>query len=148
TAKEALRAKTRAAQSATAKSAEPARSSEAPKSETQAFDDRALAASWDDALSALREAGDAGPALVDAWANASNAAAIAAIADADAAPGPARKAARRALNVLKARGVAMPEKPRVAKLVEETPAVVEATLIPPDSSGAEAITISVRDPGG
>src|SRR5262249_1478156 len=140
TAKEALRAKTRAAQSATSTGGRAQRGAEteteAPKSEAASFDERALAASWDDALDAVRTAGGSAAALVDAWANASNATAVAAIAESDEAPGPARKAARRALNVLKARGVAIPERPRVARLAEESAAVLEATFIPSDSSGA------------
>ncbi|KYG07886.1 hypothetical protein BE21_26740, partial [Sorangium cellulosum] len=92
--------------------------------------------------------GDAAPALVDAWLGASNAEAIAAAAESEEASGTARKAARRALNVLKSRGAAIPTRPRVVRLAEERAEVVEATLIPPDSSGTEAIAITSRDTSG
>ncbi|HTN90675.1 MAG TPA: hypothetical protein VL242_43675, partial [Sorangium sp.] len=112
------------------------------------FDAEVLAAGWDRALEALRAAGDAAPALVDAWIGASNVEAIAAAAEAEDASGAARKAARRALNVLKSRGAAIPTRPRVVRLADDRAEVVEATLIPPDSSGTEAIAITSRDTSG
>jgi len=107
-----------------------------------------LAAGWDDAKNAAQRAGEAAPDLVEAWLAAGNVTAIAALADANDAPAAARKAARRAQSVLKARGTAIPERPRVARLAEEAQAVVEATLLPPDASGTIGISITSKDASG
>jgi len=148
TAKEALAAKAKAAQAkapkATVRTDEPAPAA----AETPAFDQAELTATWDAAIEAARKAGDRASALVDAWLAASNVEAIAAVSEADAAPGAARKNARRALNVLKSRGVAIPTKPRVARIDSRAEVAVEATFLPPDSSGTTAISITSRDGGG
>lgn len=148
TAKEALAAKTKAAQAKAPKA--PVRTDEpAPAAaESSAFDQADLTATWDAAIEAARKAGDRASALVDAWLAASNVEAIAAVADADAAPSAARKNARRALNVLKSRGVAIPTKPRVARIDSRAEVAVEATFLPPDSSGTTAISITSRDASG
>lgn len=147
TPKEALAAKTKAKQSSAAKpkaEGAPAR----PAEGQPAFDAEQLSAGWDRAVDALRAAGDAAAALVDAWAAANNAEAVAATAEADEAPSAARKAARRALNVLKARGVAIPTRPRVVRLAEDRAEAEEATLLPPDASGTSAITVTRRESSG
>ncbi|HEY4103691.1 MAG TPA: hypothetical protein VGM44_07355 [Polyangiaceae bacterium] len=102
-----------------------------------------LSASADSALSALKRAGDRASALVDAWLKAGNAAAINAAAE--RAEGPARKAARRGLNVLKARGVSIPTERRVTSLSgEKSPEIEEALLLAPDSSGSVCMAITSR----
>lgn len=161
TPKEALSAKARAAQATKGGKAE-APKAEAPKTEAPApadasgqaaeatssvFDEGALAATWEGAKETLKRVGDKALSLVDAWLGGSNAAAIAATAEADDAPGPVRKAARRALNVLKARGIAIPSKPHVAR-VEAKADVLEAAFIPPDATGTTSITITSRDSSG
>ena len=66
--------------------------------------------------------------------------------------GLARKAARRGLNVLKARGVTIPEAPRTGRLVtapESSPGDArQAWLLPPDSSGTEGLVLAERQPSG
>jgi hypothetical protein len=104
------------------------------------------------ALDAVRAAGDQGEALVQAWLDKGNVAAIARIASLDAAPGRARKAARRAVNVLKSRGVAIPDasapapKPKAA--AAEEPEACTASYIPPDGSGMSFFSLTQRLPGG
>jgi hypothetical protein len=107
------------------------------------FDAKLLAAKASDALSSLAKAGAKAPALVEAWVKAGNAAAVAEAAE--RAEGAARKAARRGLNVLKARGVAIPEPIRVsavagAKSAEQT----EAFMLSPDSLGNVLIAVATR----
>src|SRR5687768_18447225 len=74
------------------------------------FDAGTLETSAERAPGAVNAAGERAAALVEAWVQAKNAAAVAAVAEDDKAPPSARKAARRGLNVLKARGVAIPER--------------------------------------
>ncbi|HEX2871336.1 MAG TPA: hypothetical protein VHP33_08770 [Polyangiaceae bacterium] len=107
------------------------------------FDGQLLSASAADALSSLSKAGPKAPQLVEAWVKAGNAAAVAEAAE--RAEGAARKAARRGLNVLKSRGVAVPEQARVSavtgpKSAEQT----EAFLLAPDSQGNVLIAITTR----
>ncbi len=75
-------------------------------------------------------------ALVQAWLANKNAAAIQAVAD--HGEGKARKAARRGLNVLKAKGVAIPEPLRPASQVGRETAV-RAWLLPPDGNGVRVV---------
>jgi hypothetical protein len=104
-----------------------------------------LEASDKSALSALTQAGSLAVELVEAWIKAGNAGAVNEVAEHGS--GPARKAARRGLNVLKARGIAIPETKRVASLAgtraEET---LEAFLLAPDSLGNILLTITARTP--
>jgi hypothetical protein len=158
TAKEMLSAKAKAAQASTQKAktaatAAPADGSAgaeaaAPADNAGGIDAALVSAGWDDAVEAIRSAGDGkSQALIDAWIGASNGAAIAAVAEAEGAPSSARKAARRALNVLKSRGVAVPSKPVVVRFTEREE-LVEATFIPPDSSGTSALSVTSRDTSG
>jgi hypothetical protein len=107
-----------------------------------------LGATDQSAVAMLVEAGDAGEKLVEAWTQANNAAAIVEAAHSDATPGAARKAAKRAINVLRARHVTIPEravaKPAVASGEEE---ITEATFTPPDARGTISFTIARRQGG-
>jgi hypothetical protein len=145
TPKEALAAKTKAHAAAKAAPSKEERA-EAPAVK-QDFSADALAATWESAKGFVDQAGAAGAALVDAWLTGLNAAAIAAIADAETVASSARKAARRALAVLKTRGVAIPERPKAAK-AEERADSLEATLIPCDSFGTWSVAITTRDASG
>ncbi len=139
TAKEALAAK--AAGSAQKPKAEPA------KGEV-VVDTAWVKAGADDAVATLKTAGPAAEALVDAWLGASNIEAIAAAAASEELSGPARKASRRALGVLKARGVAIPERaPRASAVRPGDEEVIEATFSPPDGRGTISITIAKRKGG-
>ncbi|MCC6648976.1 MAG: hypothetical protein IT374_25845 [Polyangiaceae bacterium] len=116
---------------------------------TTQFSADVLHASADRALVAVASVGaDEQADLVDAWLKSQNVAAIAAVAREDDAPAPARKAARRALNVLKSRGVALPDaravsKPLAGAAVERR---VEARMQPLDSSGQQVFTLlSIAD---
>jgi hypothetical protein len=107
------------------------------------FDANWLSSAAADALSSLSKAGAKAPQLVEAWVKSGNAAAVAEAAE--RGEGAVRKAARRGLNVLKARGVAVPEPTRVsavsgAKSAEQT----EAFLLSPDSMGNVLIAITTR----
>jgi hypothetical protein len=64
------------------------------------------------------------------------------------AEGAARKAARRGLNVLKARGVPVPDVRRVARVASNptTRAVEEAWMLPPDGNGTVLMAICVHTP--
>jgi hypothetical protein len=142
TAKEALQQKTKA-HAPQAKQAPKA----APKAEAT-FDAALVNATADEAVAAIGKAGDAAAALVDAWAAAGNAAAVVEVAESDAVPGAARKQARRAINVLRSRGVAIPTRSRVVKIDDRAEVSLEATLIPPDSSGTMAISVTSKDASG
>jgi len=108
-----------------------------------------LSAGADRAVEALKSAGAAVDALVDAWLVAKNIEAIGAAAASAELSGPARRAAKRAASVLKSRGIAVPDKPAAAPVAarpsEEE--VVEATFNPPDSRGSSSVTIAKRRGG-
>lgn len=107
------------------------------------FDSSLLSSSAADAVANLAKAGPKAPALVDAWVKAGNAAAVAQAAE--HAEGAARKAARRGLNVLKARGVAVPEPVRVSAVGgEKAESHTDAFLLAPDSMGNVLIAIATR----
>ncbi len=141
TAKEALLAK--AGQPA----AKPAQDKPAPKAKVE-LKKEWLTAGASGAIAALKEAGEAGERLVEAWTQSNDAAAIVEAANDETIASAARKAARRAINVLRARNVAIPEraatKPAVASAEEE---VTEATFTPPDSRGTTSFTIARRRGG-
>jgi len=149
TPKEALAARTKAhAGKAPAKPVSKAPSS-TPAVATAGFDAALVNVGAAEAVAALVSAGEGAAALVDAWLGASNAAAIAEAVESEAAPSAARKAARRAINVLRARGVAVPTRTHVVKMDDaggET--VVEATLSPPDAYGTESFILTSKHPSG
>ncbi len=145
TAKEVLSAKAKAMHQAKPKASAGTKAEQAP---LQSFDADLVSASWDTAKDAIAKAGDNAAALVDAWLVASNAHAIAAIADADGVATSARKAARRALNVLRARGVAIPTQARVVKVSGSAEVSTEATMLPPDAAGTISFTITTRHESG
>src|SRR3954469_16292020 len=104
-----------------------------------------LSTSADNALAALGHAGENAVALVEAWVKAGNAAAVNVASE--RATGAARKAARRGLNVLKARGVAIPTTSHVTSVGgEKAPEVAEALMPAPDSGGSVCLVITSRSP--
>lgn len=110
---------------------------------SRAFDPSLLGAGADAALAAADKVGERVEALVEAWVKAGNAGAVNEIAERGA--GKARKAARRGLNVLKARGVAIPERARVTSLAGASePTIEEAWLIAPDTQGTCVVAIAAR----
>lgn len=137
--------------SARAKAATPAKV-EAPKAKAAegpaTFDAALLSVGQDGAKEALRSVGDKAASLVDAWVTANNAAAIVAVAEAADVASVARKAARRGLNVLRSRGVAIPAQAHVVRLDDRVEVSLEATYLPPDPSGTSSVTIASRDASG
>jgi len=112
---------------------------------TPSFDTASLQASSETTLEALAKAGDGAEALVDAWVRAGNADAV--VTASELGEGKARKAARRGLNVLKARGVSLPEARRVVNVSgKKEPETQEAWLMAPDGSGTSLIVIAARSP--
>jgi hypothetical protein len=105
-----------------------------------------LGAGADRALHFIHLAGADAPSLVEAWIQSSNAAAVQIVAE--LGQGAARKAARRGLNVLKARGVTIPDAPRTGRVLDTAESAREAWLLPPDSSGTEGIVLAERQPSG
>jgi hypothetical protein len=112
------------------------------------FDAALLEADAAGAADAIAKVGDRGAELVDAWVSAKNAAAVAAVADDERSKGPSRKAARRGLNVLKARGVPIPERTHIARIAGNTVEGYEAWLVPPDASGTSILIFAARWTGG
>jgi hypothetical protein len=109
------------------------------------FEESLVNASAESAVAALVSAGPRSPQLIETWLAQGNAAAIAEAAE--RAEGAARKAARRALNVLKARGVTIPRTARVTALGSGQHAeLTEAHLLAPDSAGNVLIALSCRAP--
>ena len=110
-----------------------------PATPEHPFDDATLDVGADGALAALKKVPPSRhEALVQAWIARRNAAAIAEIARLDDAPTTARKPARRALGVLKSRGIAVPERgPVVTNLAQKAPATYEARFLFPDAKGAQ-----------
>jgi hypothetical protein len=107
------------------------------------FDAKLLGATASDALASLAQVGAKASALVEAWVKAGNAAAVAAVAE--SAQGDARKTARRGLNVLKSRGIAVPEAARTSSVAGEKPAEqTEAFMLSPDSLGNVLLAIATR----
>jgi hypothetical protein len=103
------------------------------------FDAKLLNASASDALTSLTQAGARAPALVEAWVKTGNAAAV--LEAAERASGAARKAARRGLNVLKSRGVALPQ-PTRARPTEKPAEQIVALMMAPDSLGSVLFAIT------
>jgi hypothetical protein len=110
-----------------------------------AFDDATLAADPDRALNLVEQAAGRAPALIDGWTRHGNAGAINEVAERGS--GALRKAARRALNVLKSRGIVPPERKRVASVTgPKVETVHEAWLLAPDMLGNLLIVIAARTP--
>lgn len=84
------------------------------------------------ALDAVARAGARAEDLVLAWRDGKNAAALLEVAEAGS--GPSRKAAKRALAVLKSRGVVIPERNKVARLTSAEEETVEAYMTAPDGA--------------
>jgi hypothetical protein len=105
-----------------------------------------LEASSDGALGAVEAAGADAEALVTEWVKASNAAALAAVAE--LGQGAARKAARRGLSVLKSRGVRIPEAPRKGRAAATAEVTRQAWLLPPDSTGVAGVVLAERQASG
>jgi hypothetical protein len=115
--------------------------------DTPAFDPAWLEADSAGARGAVDQAGERGADLVAAWIARKNAAAVLEIAMDDAAPASARKAARRGINVLKSRGVPIPDRPR-SRVATPAGDVFEAWFRPPDGAGTSAFTLGSRSPQG
>jgi hypothetical protein len=113
------------------------------------FSEAQLGATAEGALGVVAGLGaDEQADLIDAWVARGNAAAVASVAREDEAPSPARKAARRALNVLKARGVPIPEKPSQARPFGQAPgSTLEAHFSPADPTGSALVSFLTRTPG-
>ena len=120
----------------------------AKKTESSAtFEERLIKVDAAGALAAVREVAAQGDSLVQAWVAAGNAGAVAEVAE--RGDGSARKSARRALNVLRSRGVAVPERKRVAVLAAgDSAETVEAWMMAPDSGGMQLFAITSRGPSG
>jgi hypothetical protein len=103
-----------------------------------------LQASAEEALSVVKSIGaDEQADLIDAWVAAGNVAAIARVAQEETAPAPARKAARRGVNVLKSRGISVPEKNTTARpFAQPTTRQIEAWYVP-FGAGAQGSVITL-----
>jgi hypothetical protein len=113
------------------------------KKTESSFDTATVGAQGDAALAALAKAGERADALIDAWVAAANAGAVALASE--RALGKARKSARRALNVLKSRGVEPPAVTRVASFSgKKEEEVVEGYLVAPDGNGVSLIVVAAR----
>ena len=112
------------------------------------FDAATLAVGADGALSAANDAGERAAALVEAWVQAKNAAAVAAVAENDKAQPAARKAARRGLNVLKSRGVAIPERRQITRVAGDPVEGYDAWFVPPDGAGTFMVVLAARRKSG
>ena len=109
------------------------------------FSAQQLDATSETACQILAEVGSNAAELVQAWVRDGNAAAV--VAAAEQASGGARKAARRGLNVLKSRGVAIPDRRRVARIGRaEGEVTYEAWMMAPDSTGSVLLVIAARSP--
>ena len=106
------------------------------KSKTKSFESSQLKADAAGAVTALDSAGADATALVQAWVDTGNAAAVQAASLLDA--GPCRKAGRRGLNVLKSRGISIHNSER-APAERKASHSVEAWMVPPDPSGSQLL---------
>jgi hypothetical protein len=113
------------------------------------FSTEQVNASAEEAPAIAAAAGTSAESLIREWVNAANAAAVDAVAQ--RGDGQARKAARRALNVLKARGVSIPQSTRTATLASPKPAAAgepSAWFMPPDIQGNESVVLARPDSSG
>lgn len=114
---------------------------------TSRFAPDQIQANADQALRTLEQAGADAALLVEEWVKAGNAAAVQFTAE--HGTGAARKSARRGLNVLKSRGVAVPlSTPRVGRIGSDTVGARQAWLLPPDPNGVVGIVLADPLPGG
>jgi hypothetical protein len=111
------------------------------------FEDRLVQVGAEGAVAAVTEAGTAAEQLIDRWTASANAAAILEVSEhGEGAP---RKAARRALGVLRSRKVPIPPLRRVAMLARDaSEEIVEAWMMAPDSSGMQLFALSSRPASG
>jgi hypothetical protein len=116
--------------------------------EARAFADELVQVKPEDATLTLLSLGDRGEDLIAAWVSAKNAGAVEAVASDEKAPSSARKAARRGLGVLKARGVKVPERSHVARVASDAPVEHEAWMTAPDGSGASVVFVAARYSSG
>lgn len=108
----------------------------------EAFTAEDLDADSDAALASLSRAGASAQALIDAWLERRNVGALQTVAE---APQNAwRKAARRALNVLKSRGVAVAERSKVKRLAVPETETWDAWMLSPDAVGTLLFVIGSR----
>ncbi|HHH10785.1 MAG TPA: hypothetical protein ENK23_01740, partial [Sorangium sp.] len=143
TAKEALKAKAKRHKKDKKKAAS---SRQAPVAKVT-LQDAWIKATGDQATAAAKTAAHGGEALVKAWIAQQNADAIVTVAYAQDVPGKTRKAARRAINVLKSRGVKVPAAPQGPIEVVTPQEETIATFVPPDGSGVYFFSISRHRPG-
>ena len=120
----------------------------AASKEPTSFDAATLAIGADGALGAVNDAGERAAALVEAWVQAKNAAAVAAVAESDKTQPAARKAARRGLNVLKSRGVAIPERRQITRIAGDPVEGYDAWFVPPDGAGTFMVVLAARRKSG
>lgn len=114
---------------------------------TQAtFSPAQLAATAETASATLAQAGAKAEALVQAWVGAGNAAAVLEISE--KGEGAVRKAARRGLNVLKSRGVAIPEPRRADPTTKQEEIETQALMLAPDVNGIVVFSIFSRSTTG
>jgi hypothetical protein len=122
----------------------------ASKVDPGAFDPGWLEVGSEGARAAIDAAMERSADLVEAWVARKNVPAVLEIAMDDGAPALARKAARRGINVLKSRGVAIPERPHAAAsgagLAQGE--ILEAWFRPPDGAGTSAFTLGSRSRDG
>jgi hypothetical protein len=112
------------------------------------FSTEQLQASAEDAPNIAAAAGAAAESLISEWVKGANAAAIDAVAQ--RGEGQARKAARRGLSVLKARGVSIPQATRTGTIASAAAAPAEsyAWLLPPDVQGNESLVLARPESNG
>lgn len=104
------------------------------------FTEAQLSVSAEGAITEISSAGASAEALISAWTKAENASAIQEVAE--RGTGAARKSARRALAVLKARKVTIPARPRKSSVVSHEKLAASAWLLAPDAAGIRVLAIS------
>ncbi|MEN9579464.1 MAG: hypothetical protein RJA70_2473, partial [Pseudomonadota bacterium] len=109
-------------------------------SKPMTFTQDQLHVSADDAMAAIEALGPSAEALISAWVQAENAAAVQEVAERGA--GATRKSARRSLSVLKARRVVIPVRPRKGSVITPEKVEVEAWLLAPDAAGIRLLALS------
>lgn len=113
----------------------------------QVFEPSQLDATSENAAAVLQQTGDRAVNLVQAWIDKPNVEALSAAAWDDNVKGPVRKAARRGLNVLKSRGIAIPERKKNEPPKPNAPHF-EAWYMPSSGAGFGFYTIGTRPVAG